>query len=216
MNSDHRIKNLFTLVNGLISLSVRDKPEMKPLADTLRSRLVALHHAHGLIRTGHASSVTRGGFVSLKELLGALLRPYECAGHKRFIVDGDEAFIDGGTVTPLALVFHELATNSTKYGALKHHDGTLGVHISRGIDELYIKWTERAPVKTGYSDGAEIGFGSKLLDLAINQQLQGSYTRVRAEGGLDIEMMLPRKLFSDVPSNLAARDAVLVPGQRAV
>ena len=48
---DHRIKNLFTLVNGLISLSVRGKPEMKPLADILRSRLTALHYAHGLIRT---------------------------------------------------------------------------------------------------------------------------------------------------------------------
>ena len=56
---DHRIKNLFALVNGLISLSVRGKPEMKPLADTLRNRLVALHHAHGLIRTGNALSAPR-------------------------------------------------------------------------------------------------------------------------------------------------------------
>ena len=68
---DHRIKNLFTLVNGLISLSVRDKPEMKPLADILRSRLTALHHAHGLVRTARTTSVARGGSVSLKELIGA-------------------------------------------------------------------------------------------------------------------------------------------------
>ena len=71
---DHRIKNLFTLVNGLISLSVRDKPEMKPLAEILRSRLTALHHAHGLVRTAPTASVARGGSVSLKELIGALLR----------------------------------------------------------------------------------------------------------------------------------------------
>jgi two-component sensor histidine kinase len=199
---DHRIKNLFTLVNGLISLSVRDKPEMKPLAGILRSRLTALHHAHGLVRTAHATSVARGGSVSLKELIGALLRPYESAGDKHFTVDGDDVLVNGGTVTPLALVFHELATNSTKYGALKHADGILGVHISRDIDGLRIKWTEKAPVQTGYSDAAESGFGSKLLDLAINQQLHGNYVRARTEDGLDIEIILPSKLFSEVPSSL--------------
>ena len=72
---DHRIKNLFALVNGLISLSVRGNPEMKPLADTLSNRLVALHHAHGLIRAGSASSGAAGRFTSLKELIGTLLRP---------------------------------------------------------------------------------------------------------------------------------------------
>jgi hypothetical protein len=43
--------NLFALVNGLINLSAHGKPEMKPLADTLTSRLGALHRAHGPIRT---------------------------------------------------------------------------------------------------------------------------------------------------------------------
>jgi two-component sensor histidine kinase len=198
---DHRIKNLFALVNGLISLSVRGKPEMKPLADTLRNRLVALNHAHGLIRTRNASSGAPGGFISLKKLIDTLLRPYEGAEDKHFVVDGDEVFIDGGIVTPLALVFHELATNSTKHGALSDLDGALGVHISRGIDDLRIKWTERAPVKTGYSDAADGGFGSKLLDLTINEQLQGSYARTCTQGGMDIEIILPGKLFNDIPSN---------------
>lgn len=197
---DHRIKNLFALVNGLISLSVRGKPEMKPLADTLRNRLVALHHAHGLIRTGTASSGAPWGFTSLKELIGTLLRPYEDGGDKHFVVDGDEVFIDGGVVTPLALVFHELATNSTKYGALNDRDGALGVHISRHIDDLRIKWTEKASVTRGYPDAQDSGFGSKLLDLTINKQLHGSYARTCTKGGMDMEIILPGTLFSDFPS----------------
>ncbi len=197
---DHRIKNLFALVNGLISLSVRGNPEMKPLADTLRNRLVALHHAHGLIRAGTASSGAPKKFTSLKELIGTLLRPYEGADDKHFLVDGDEVFIDSGVVTPLALVFHELATNSTKYGALNGRDGALSIHISRDIDDLRITWTERGPMTTDYIVAAESGFGSKLLDLVINQ-LQGSYARSCTEGGTDIEIILPGKLFSDIPSN---------------
>jgi hypothetical protein len=110
-------------------------------------------------------------------------------------------FVDGRIVTPLALVFYELATNSTKNGALNDPDGALGVHISRGIDELRIEWTERAAGATGYFDAADIGFGSKLLDLRINEQLQGSYVRTCTEGGMDIKIILPDKLFSEIPSH---------------
>jgi hypothetical protein len=53
---------------------------------------------------------------------------------------------------------------------------------------------------TGYSDAADTGFGSKLLDLTINEQLHGSYARTRREGGMDIEITLPGKLFSDISS----------------
>ncbi len=205
---DHRIKNLFALVNGLISLSVRDKPEMKPLADTLRNRLVALHRAHGLIRTSHTSVGATGGFTSLRGLIDTLLRPYEGSADERFVVDGDEALVDSGIVTPLALVFHELATNSTKYGALNDPNGTLRIHISRNIRDLNIKWCERFAVMTGYSDASNDGFGSKLLDLTIKSQLQGSHSRNWTEGGVDIEIILPGKLCSSTPpthvSNLSS------------
>ena len=192
---DHRIKNLFTLVNGLVGVSVRSQPEMQPLGDALRNRLVALSRAHGLIRTGNTLSAP-GGFASLKELIGVLLRPYKSA-EKPFVVDGDEVFVDRGTLTPLALVFHELATNSTKYGGLNDPHGALGVHVSRTTDDLRIEWTESVPAKTGYCDIADGGFGSKLLDLIINEQLQGRYARTYTEDGMDIEIILPGKLFID-------------------
>jgi hypothetical protein len=80
-------------------------------------------------------------------------------------------------------------------------DGALSVRISRDIDDLRVMWTERAPVTTDYSDGADSGFGSKLLDLTINEQLQGSYVRTWTVGGMDIEIIVPGKLFSDIPSN---------------
>jgi hypothetical protein len=86
---------------------------------------------------------------------------------------------------------------------LKHADGILRIHISRDIDGLRIMWTEKAPLQ-GYSCTAESGFGSKLLDLAINQQLHGTYARTRTDGGMDIEIILPNKLFSEAPPSLSA------------
>ncbi|MEP9373598.1 HWE histidine kinase domain-containing protein [Mesorhizobium sp. KR1-2] len=195
---EHRIKNLFALVNGLISLCVREEPDMKPLADKLRNRLVALHRAHGLIRTGNAPSVATGDRASLQGLIEVLLSPYKGSAGRRFAIDGDDVLVDPGIVTPLALVFHELATNSAKYGALGDPKGALEVHISRNIDELHIKWTERASGLTGRADAAIGGFGTKLLDLTIKLQLRGSYTRTWTMDRLDIEIILP---WQTVPSH---------------
>ncbi|MEP9373029.1 HWE histidine kinase domain-containing protein [Mesorhizobium sp. KR1-2] len=195
---EHRIKNLFALVNGLITLSVRDDPEMRPLANRLRNRLVALQQAHSLVQTGRASSDIMGGLASLKRVIGILLKPYEGSAAARFVVEGDEAFVDSGIVTPLALVFHELATNSSKYGALSDPDGTLNVDLSRDTHEMHIKWTETSSGLNGQA-GSEAGFGSKLLDLTIKSQLQGHYTRKWTAGRMDIEIDLPGKLFRTIP-----------------
>lgn len=195
---EHRIKNLFALVNGLISLSVRDNPDMAPLANTLKNRLVALQQAHGLIRAGNAASGGSDGLTSLHALIGALLRPYEADG--RFIIAGDDALIEAGVVTPLALVFHELVTNSTKYGALSDPKGALEIQTSRNADDVHIKWTETGSGPHRRPAATTGGFGSKLLDLTIKSQLRGDYTRSWGNSGVDIEMVLPGKLFRDPSS----------------
>ncbi|PSJ60263.1 histidine kinase [Mesorhizobium soli] len=196
---EHRIKNLFALVNGLVSLSVRDNPSMRPLAKTLRDRLVALQQAQGLIWTGSASSAAAGKLTSLRELIAVLLSPYQGDADSRFAIYGDDAFVDTGIVTPLALVFHELATNSVKHGALGDPTGMLEVHIRRDIDELRIKWTEKVSRPNDPPGITATGFGSKLLDLTIKSQLRGSYSRTWTAGRMDIEINLPGKLFHAVP-----------------
>lgn len=90
-----------------------------------------------------------------------------------------------------------LLRNSTKYG---DPEGVLEVHISRGSEELRIKWTERAAGAAGYSDAVDSGFGSKFLDLTINEQLQRNYARTWTEDGVDIEITLSGKLFSEIRS----------------
>jgi two-component sensor histidine kinase/integral membrane sensor domain MASE1 len=196
---EHRIKNLFALVNGLISLSVRDNPSMKPLASTLRDRLVALQHAQGLIWSDSAPSSAAGRLTSLRELIAVLLTPYQGDGGNRFAIYGDDVFVDSGIVTPLALVFHELATNSVKHGALGDPEGMLEVHIRRDIDELHINWKEKASRPNDPPGITAGGFGSKLLDLTIKSQLRGSYSRTWTAGRMDIEITLPGKLFHAVP-----------------
>jgi two-component sensor histidine kinase len=77
-------------------------------------------------------------------------------------------------VTALALIVHELATNSIKYGSLSAADGSLDVTL--GCDdnrEISVIWTERGgpPVSTPAGPG---GFGSTLVSRSVTGQLAGS------------------------------------------
>lgn len=187
---DHRIKNLFALVGGLINLSVRDDPEIAPVASKLRQRLAALHQAHDFIRSGDRDEGTPEHAKSLQGLVRALLRPYESGREEQIRVEGDDVHLRVGFITPLALVFHELATNSAKYGALANAGGSLRLAFSRENDRLQVSWTE-----TGSCNGCDpighAGFGSKLLTLVVESQLRGNYSRRRTPEGLAIELSLP-------------------------
>ena len=75
--------------------------------------------------------------------------------------------------TTLALVVHELATNSLKYGALSAEAGALDVSCAVPGSEVVIVWTERggppvsSPVKAR-------GYGSQLVTRSMSRQLGGS------------------------------------------
>lgn len=181
---DHRIKNLFTLVNGLVSLSVREQPALRALAEPLGARLSALHQAHSLVS---ATSGAKSGM--LKALLQQLLRPYEQLGTDKISISGRDVEIDAGAFKSMALILHELITNSAKYGALSQKEGRLqvGVHVEE--DYLTITWGEQF---SGTPDREETnGFGSTLIKTLVENQLRGSFKRNLHGNGLSISVTLP-------------------------
>lgn len=180
---DHRIGNLFALVNGLVNVSVREGGALPEVADAIRGRLKALHEAHGLIRRSDTGTAT-----SLIGLLRTLLRPYD-DGSGRISVSGDDVQIAAAAVTSAALVFHELATNAVKYGALCGEEGTLCVRLSRQDDRLLIAWKEEFPSPSPAGEGT--GFGSRLFKAVVEGQLRGAFARRSMPDGLAIDMSLP-------------------------
>lgn len=182
---DHRIKNLFALVNGLVALSVREDPSLRPAAETLRSRLTALHQAHSLIRE-NADEQGR----SLRSLLLELLKPYRPQEPDRIVIDGPDAPIDPGSVTSIALVFHELITNAAKYGALSGPDGSLLIRLFPNGSRQIVEWQEKA-VRGPHSKASE-GFGSRLLKTIVEGQLHGTFVRDLSDRGLRVRIEIPQ------------------------
>jgi len=186
---DHRIKNLFALVNGLVSLSTREQPEHRPLADALRARLDALNRAHALIRPGPDTKVG-----SLRSLLQQLLDPYADGNAGRIVIAGPDADVDAGAVTSIALVFHELITNAAKYGALSRTDGTLRITLRPDGERQVIEWQER--FEEGATGEAGEGFGSRLLKTMVEGPLRGTITRDLSPTGLATHIDIPRSALS--------------------
>jgi len=180
---DHRIGNLFALVNSLVNVSVREGGTVADVAEAIRGRLTALHEAHGLIRHGD-----QGGTTSMGKLLRTLLRPYEDESG-RISMDGDDVEVAASAVTPVALVFHELATNAVKYGALRDGAGVLRVTLNRRDDRLIVYWEEECPSPAPASAGT--GFGSKLFRTVVEGQLGGTAARASTPDGLAISMSFP-------------------------
>lgn len=184
----HRIKNIFSIISGLITFTTRFHPEMKAGAEALRDRVLALGRAHNLIGPeGQRSDIV--GLNSLHGMLAELLAPYCGDCDSRVFIEGEDIRVDDRAATPFALLFHELATNAAKYGALSRDIGKLTVRTHTDHDTAFIDWLEEGG--PAVANPTTEGFGSKLIELSIVRQMGGRIERDWRSTGLAMRVSLP-------------------------
>ena len=183
----HRIKNIFAVISGLIGLSARTDPAQKAFAASLQQRIAALGRAHEFVRP-HSEHSARGELPeTLHGILREILSPYPALSEGHIHIGGSNVPVDDSGATPIALLIHELATNASKYGALSLASGKVELTTSIDGDQLIIRWDESGGPQL---DGPpkRTGFGSKLTELSIVQQLGGSIERAWRPEGLSVEV----------------------------
>lgn len=191
----HRIKNIFSVIVGLIAFAARTTPGFSPVADDLRARVTALGRAHDFVRPHSMRSRPAAAPTSLHGLLADLFRPYQSVDGSRITIDGSDVEIDDRSATPLALMFHELATNATKYGALSVDTGHIAVHSAIAGDRVVLSWRESGGPPVTHRPATK-GFGSQLLDLSVSRQLGGTIDHLWAPDGLVVRAAIPTSAFS--------------------
>jgi two-component sensor histidine kinase len=168
----HRVKNLLAIASGLTAITSRSAKTTADMARELTHRLTALGRAHDLVRPVPGQGEKA---ALLGDLFTVLLAPYDDMGafSGRIRVSVPRMAVGEQAATTLALVVHELATNSLKYGALSSSAGTLDISCEPHETDVVVVWTERGgpPVTAPAGDG---GYGSKLLNRAMTIQLGGS------------------------------------------
>jgi two-component sensor histidine kinase len=153
-----------------------------------------LGRAHDLVRPLPEG---QGTAALLGDLLSVLLAPYDDLGafSGRIRVAVERMGVGDRAATSLAMVVHELATNSLKYGSLSTDAGTLDVSTQSSGDTISLIWMERGGPPVEAPPKSE-GFGSKLVQRSISRQLGGTIEHNWLEEGLIATVHLNRSSLS--------------------
>ena len=159
---NHRIRNILTMVQAIVNQT--QSTAVEDYRAKLTARISGLAGVHELVGI-------RGQSVRLTELLGRTLDA--CGTAHRFELTGPDVELEPRLSLALHLVFHELATNASKHGALRSALGRVKIewqlmHVSGGGLMLAVLWTEHGGPVVKPPDHK--GFGSRLIATALATQ----------------------------------------------
>ncbi len=187
----HRLKNKVATIQSIVALRLREDPQTR---DEILKCFGSLRATDDLILAAQGTGARIG------DILSAELRPYSGA---RTLIEGPPILLAPKLALTMALLFHELATNAAKYGALSSSEGKISVRWSRSDGQLKLEWRE--------SDGPLVqapdhrGFGTRLFLRALDQ-FGGHAEAVFAATGLVCKLTVPlsENAPTHVPSTLTA------------
>lgn len=192
---NHRVKNLFTVISGLLALSARDATCVDTLVDGFAARIRALDRAHSLTMPD-IGPARQPHETHLAELLATVIAPYDEGQGKVSIQVEQDVGVGPRALPMLALIVHELATNAAKYGALAQQDGRLEMNVTGDESSITLQWIEHGVTGRVESiDGLQEGFGSQLLRVAA-RGLGGNLAREWTADGVVATLRVPRRTFS--------------------
>ncbi len=182
---DHRAKNALAVALSVLRQTPRDDAAV--FAASVEGRVAALARAHSLLST--------------EKWVGADLRKLaqgELEDHSpSMILSGPTVLLNAEAAQPMAMVLHELLTNALKYGALRGEQGRVDLswEVSEASGELTVHWREQGGPPPAPADDIRQGFGSRLIDTLIRQQLNGQvWHDWRAEGLICVITLPPAGL----------------------
>lgn len=184
----HRIKNLFSVVSGLIVIAEREVGSAGTpavMTTILRDKLGALSRASDAVFAAEINKDRDAETVDLEAVVYSVLQPYGA----RCTVVGSPTLTPRATMTTFVLFLHELATNSVKYGALSTDDSNVTVRWTMNGEVLNLTWIETGgpPIS---SAPERRGFGSEMVDRIV-RSAGGSINRTWRTEGLVADLHLP-------------------------
>lgn len=182
---DHRAKNALAIVQSIVRLTRAGS--IKDFAKAIEGRIAAVSHAHILL------SESRWEGAELKDLVRDELAPYQRAS-RQLSIEGPNITLKPAKAQSLALILHELATNSAKYGALSSQSGMLSVQWQPTASGLELIWTETGGPATAAPKRK--GFGISVITTTVEGQLRGTVKFDWRKTGLRCEVMIPSKTIS--------------------
>ena len=177
---NHRVKNTLATVQSIAIQTARSHADPRAFAQSFQARLMSLSHTHDLLTRRHWEGA---------ELRDVLRHETEAYGPSRISLTGPAVHLDSAQALSLGMIFHELATNAAKYGALSVPEGRVMIDWSVADQHdrrLTLSWRE--------ADGPPVsaperrGFGARLIERNLRHDLAGALETDYAPGGLVVNM----------------------------
>lgn len=188
---NHRMRNILNLIRGLVNQTRHEAMDVEAFAAIVGGRIGALADAHANLTRENSAP------AALHELIASEAQAYLSDKLDRLTVTGDSAAIAPEAYTVLALVIHEMMTNSVKYGSLCDQTGQLAIDVRCGEDGLTIRWQESGgpPVR----QPERRGFGSTIIEQSIPFELDGKARIAFHPEGIEAEFWIPARFVTCQP-----------------
>lgn len=190
---NHRVRNVLGLIRGLIRQSQPTDGDIADFVKVVDGRIHALARAHNQITDDH------WGPAPLQALIDAEAAAFVDES-ERIVTQGEAVFLNPQAYSTMALVVHELVTNSNKYGSLSVDGGrvTIGWHRNPAGD-LILEWRETGGPKVAMP--TRKGFGTTIIDRSVPYDLGGSANLDYDPKGVQAVFRIPARHLSE-PSAL--------------
>lgn len=152
----HRMKNLMAMIQAVANQTKTKGLTAEEYRARFMGRFETVMRAQEFIRA-------HGTNADFEALVAESVRPL--AGDRLVLGPSPSVQLGEFLVTPISMVFHELAANAVKYGALATPDGTVNIEwvTEQGDGEIHliVRWREEGGPTVSPPDHQ--GFGTKLV-----------------------------------------------------
>ncbi|CFX46402.1 putative two-component sensor histidine kinase [Candidatus Filomicrobium marinum] len=165
----HRNKNQLAVIQSMARQVGKGSASIDDFLDGFTSRL------HSMIQSQELVFGRDRGDAPLARLIREQLKPFtDVEDGGRVVIEGPEVSLTADAAQTIGLALHELATNATKYGALRGQEGTVYIDWSLPNENnvgLRLSWRE--------SNGPDVeqpqrwGFGRIVIERLAAQTLDG-------------------------------------------
>lgn len=198
---NHRVRNILNLMRGLVKQSTQDNDTAEDFAARLDGRIQSMARAHDQLTDDEWD------YSSLKDLIHLELAAYVSNRPDRIELLGSDVQISPKAFTNLALVVHELVTNSVKYGSLSSENGRLVIALGQdGVGGLTIDWRERGG--PAVQPPKRRGFGSSIIERFVPFELQGEADIQYKVSGVEARFVIPANHVEFVAKATPLEDVV--------
>jgi two-component sensor histidine kinase len=183
---NHRVKNTLASVQSIAMQTLRHAENPAAFNEAFIERIYALARAHELLTEASWAG------ASLTDVIERTLQVHVGDGDRRQVtLSGPPIRLGPNAAVTVNMVFHELATNASKYGALSTPEGRVDVAWSSPpeAEAVIIDWRESGGPRV--EPPTRRGFGSRLIERGLTREMGGEARMDFLPQGLHCHIRLP-------------------------